>query len=65
MADIKKQLKLKEPLCTFKTPCFRENLYYDVIFDDNIKNSYEHLKEFIVECLEEEENLPLVSAVGM
>lgn len=60
--DIKNQLKLKEPLLTFKTSCFRENLFYDVCFDDNIKDSYGHLRNFINKCLsEDEEDAPLVS----
>lgn len=62
MNDIKKSLRLREPLLTFKTPCFRENIFYDVIFDDNIRDSYEHLKDFVLECLEgEDQNVPQVS----
>lgn len=61
--DIKIQLKLKEPLLTFKTPCFRENLYYDVIFQDTLKNPYSHLTDYIRMCLNnrEDESLPQVS----
>lgn len=45
--DIIMNLKLSKNLSTFKTPCFRNNLYYDVIFQNSIKNEYEHLKDFI------------------
>lgn len=44
-------LCLKTPVSKFSTPCFRSNLYYDVIYDDAIGNSYQHLKEFIDHCL--------------
>jgi len=45
--DIFSNLKLKPPVATFKTSCFRKNLFYDVIFKNLIYNDYEHLKEFI------------------
>ncbi len=62
MQDIKRQLQLKEPILEFKTSCFRENLFYDVCFEDTIKHSYDHLKDYINECLrDDEEGLPLVS----
>lgn len=64
--DIKNQLKLKEPVLMFKTPCFRENLYYDVCFEDTIQNSFNHLKRFINDCLgDDEEDVPLVSFAFM
>lgn len=44
-------LYLKTPVSKFSTPCFRSNLFYDVVFDDIIGNSYQHLKEFIDQCL--------------
>ncbi|VVC35974.1 Helicase, C-terminal,P-loop containing nucleoside triphosphate hydrolase,ATP-dependent DNA [Cinara cedri] len=49
--DIMTTLCLKTPVSKFSTPCFRANLFYDVIFDDTIGNSYQHLKEFIDLCL--------------
>src|SRR5438046_4540494 len=64
VTDIKRNLKLKEPLITcFKTSCFRENLYYDVCFEDMITESYVHLSDFIQECLltEDDSNLPEVN----
>lgn len=47
-------LCLKTPVTRFSNPCFRPNLFYDVIFDDVIENSYNHLIEFIDQCLMEE-----------
>ncbi|KAF0773619.1 ATP-dependent DNA helicase Q5-like [Aphis craccivora] len=49
--DIMDVLCLKNPVAKFTTPCFRSNLFYDVIFDDSIGNSYQHLKDFIDQCL--------------
>lgn len=54
VTDIMTVLCLKTPVSKFTTPCFRSNLFYDVIFDDIIGNSYQHLKEFIDQCLFEE-----------
>ncbi|CAH0390955.1 unnamed protein product [Bemisia tabaci] len=50
--DIITQLQLKDPL-SFKVPCFRSNLYYDVVYDDLIRNSYEDLKLYIKNCLKD------------
>lgn len=49
-------LCLKTPVSKFTTPCFRSNLFYDVIFDDSIKNSYQHLKDFIDQCIYDDLN---------
>lgn len=49
--DIMAVLCLQTPVSKFSTPCFRSNLYYDVIFDDTVVNSYKHLKDFIDQCL--------------
>lgn len=32
-------------------PCFRSNLFYDIIYDESIGKTYEHLKKFIDQCL--------------
>lgn len=45
--DIIKNLCFKEPVARFKTSCFRENLFYDVIFKNSIQDDYLHLKKFI------------------
>lgn len=57
-------MKLSDNHATYKTSCFRKNLYYDVVFKNLLNNSYEHLRDFINKCLclSEEENLPRVSA---
>ncbi|XP_055695152.1 ATP-dependent DNA helicase Q5-like [Lutzomyia longipalpis] len=48
--DILENLRFKEPIARFTTPCFRENLFYDVIFKNSINNDFKHLKEFIMQC---------------
>ncbi|XP_014289511.1 ATP-dependent DNA helicase Q5 [Halyomorpha halys] len=52
--DIQTQLKLVQPISSFKTPVFRSNLYYDVIYDDLIEDPFEHLKDFIKNILDDE-----------
>ena len=49
--DIFKQLKLKSPVASFKTPCFRSNLFYDVVFSDTMDDPCENLKDFIKDSL--------------
>lgn len=39
---------LNEKLKKFKIPCFRSNLYYDVVFSDTLENDLEHLRQFIL-----------------
>ena len=55
MKDIFSQLHLKEPVKTYKTPCFRTNLHYDVIYEDTLEDSYSHLADFITDALSHEE----------
>lgn len=50
-------LCLKTPVAKFSTSCFRSNLFYDVIFDNTIVDSYQHLKDFIDQCLCNDVNL--------
>lgn len=49
--DIFKNLSLKETVAKFKTPCFRKNLFYDVIFKNSIQDDFIHLKQFAEKCL--------------
>lgn len=48
--DIFKNLHLINPEI-FRKPCFRKNLYYDIIYKNSIQDDYTHLKGFILECL--------------
>ncbi|GAB0088006.1 ATP-dependent DNA helicase [Sergentomyia squamirostris] len=54
--DITKNLRFKEPIARFAAPCFRENLFYDVVFKNSINNDFQHLKEFILQCKESKED---------
>lgn len=49
--DIVKRLSLTKPLATFKTPCFRSNLFYDVVFKETIPDDFIHLKEYVLRCM--------------
>uniref|UniRef100_A0A8D8HUG5 ATP-dependent DNA helicase Q5 n=1 Tax=Culex pipiens TaxID=7175 RepID=A0A8D8HUG5_CULPI len=55
VSDIFKNLRLKEPVAKFKTPCFRKNLYYDVVFKNSIQDDYIHLRDYIESILEKED----------
>lgn len=52
VADVKNQLKLKSPVSSFKTSCFRPNLFYEVKFKDLIDDPYEDLKNFALKALD-------------
>lgn len=45
--DIICNLKLKTPVEKFRTPCFRKNLFYDVVFKELMEDPFEDLKDFI------------------
>ncbi|XP_078510661.1 ATP-dependent DNA helicase Q5 isoform X2 [Lissotriton helveticus] len=51
--DIIGSLGLKSPVANFKTPCFRSNLFYDVLFKELLANPYDHLKDFCLKALGE------------
>lgn len=48
--DIFKNLHLINP-DTYRKPCFRKNLYYDIVYKNSIQDDYTHLKGFVVDCL--------------
>lgn len=58
--DIISSLKLASDHKTFKTSCFRSNLYYDVYYPNLLEDPFKHLRDFINKCLniEEEKDLP-------
>ncbi|KAG2460831.1 RECQ5 helicase, partial [Polypterus senegalus] len=49
--DIAAALHLQKPLAIFKTPCFRKNLFYDVVYCDLTCDLFANLKEFCVQSL--------------
>ncbi|GBP44640.1 ATP-dependent DNA helicase Q5 [Eumeta japonica] len=53
--DVLKNLCLLEPVVQFKTPSFRENLFYDVIYQNCIDDEIGHLLKFLKKSLGKEE----------
>lgn len=53
--DIIISLKLKDSYKTFKTSSFRKNLFYDVYYQNLLDSPFEHLKTFILSCLNTQE----------
>ncbi|NWU90863.1 RECQ5 helicase, partial [Upupa epops] len=63
--DIVAALKLKQPLSTFKTPCFRSNLFYDVQFKELLTDPYANLKDFCLKALEVKNSTGVYSGCGI
>ncbi|NXJ74766.1 RECQ5 helicase, partial [Trogon melanurus] len=63
--DIVAALKLKQPLSTFKTPCFRSNLFYDVQFKELLTDPYANLKDFCLKALEVKNTAGVYSGCGI
>ncbi|NXH15948.1 RECQ5 helicase, partial [Bucco capensis] len=63
--DIVAALKLKQPLSTFKTPCFRSNLFYDVQFKELLVDPYANLKDFCLKALEVKNTTGVYSGCGI
>lgn len=57
--DIVSSLKLSDTYKKFKTSSFRKNLFYDCYYQNMLDNPYEHLKSFIEDCLNEEDDQEL------
>ncbi|XP_038055229.1 ATP-dependent DNA helicase Q5-like isoform X2 [Patiria miniata] len=53
--DILDSLKLKEPTVIFKASCFRENLFYEVVFKDLLEDPVQDLKNFATKVLQKDE----------
>lgn len=49
--DVFAALHLKQPVASFKTPCFRANLFYDVQFKELIPDLYGDLRDFCLKAL--------------
>ncbi|OWK15199.1 RECQL5, partial [Cervus elaphus hippelaphus] len=49
--DVFAALHLKQPVATFKTPCFRANLFYDVQFKEMLPDPYGNLRDFCLKAL--------------
>lgn len=61
MKDIVSSLKLSSAYKTFRTSCFRKNLFYDVYYQNLLDQPFVHLKKFIQSCLStQDEDVPKV-----
>ncbi|XP_078257378.1 ATP-dependent DNA helicase Q5 isoform X3 [Rhinoraja longicauda] len=49
--DIIASLQLKEPIANFRSPCFRANLFYEVLFKETLNEPYVNLKGFCEQAL--------------
>ena len=57
MEDILKHLKFEKNIVKkFKIPCFRSNLYYDIVFRDTFAGheEFDDLKDFVEKCIGED-----------
>lgn len=58
--DILNNLKLLQPVAQYKTPSFRRNLFYDVIYQNCIEDEIGHLYDFLQSNLNEDEGMKSV-----
>ncbi|KDR23331.1 hypothetical protein L798_05292, partial [Zootermopsis nevadensis] len=54
VVDIIKHLQLQKPVGKYKFPCYRSNLFYDVVFQNAMANPFEDLKDFIHDQLSDD-----------
>jgi ATP-dependent DNA helicase Q5 len=57
VTDIYKQLKMREPVASFKTSSFRSNLYYEVVLKEMLGDPYSDLAKFAIKALSGVPNL--------
>ena len=50
--QIESNLKMPSPVATFKMPCFRSNLFYEVKYKDVLRDSFKDLKDFVCSSLD-------------
>ncbi|XP_012588473.1 PREDICTED: ATP-dependent DNA helicase Q5 isoform X1 [Condylura cristata] len=63
--DVFAALHLKQPVATFKTPCFRANLFYDVQFKELLSDPYGNLKDFCLKALGQKADKGVLSGCGI
>lgn len=54
--DLIKSLALKGPVASFQISCFRSNLYYDIVFKNQLAEDFIELKAYIEQCLKFDKN---------
>ncbi|XP_066876678.1 ATP-dependent DNA helicase Q5 isoform X1 [Kogia breviceps] len=63
--DVFAALQLKQPVATFKTPCFRANLFYDVQFKELLPDPFGNLRDFCLKALGQKADEGLLSGCGI
>ncbi|XP_062886979.1 ATP-dependent DNA helicase Q5 isoform X2 [Mobula hypostoma] len=63
--DVVASLQLKVPIAIFKTPCFRANLFYDVLFKEILNQPYVNLKGFCEKALGKKNSSGRFSGCGI
>ncbi|XP_038633642.1 ATP-dependent DNA helicase Q5 isoform X2 [Scyliorhinus canicula] len=63
--DIVAALQLKEPIAVFKSPCFRANLFYDVLFKEILSQPYVNLKAFCEKALGQKDSAGRFDGCGI
>ncbi|KAF6299522.1 RecQ like helicase 5 [Rhinolophus ferrumequinum] len=63
--DVFAALHLKQPVATFKTPCFRANLFYDVQFKELLPDPYGNLRDFCLKALGQKADKGLLCGCGI
>lgn len=63
--DVFAALHLKQPVASFKTPCFRANLFYDVQFKELIPDVYANLRDFCLKALGQKADNGSASGCGI
>lgn len=58
--DILSNLNLIKPIAQYKTPSYRRNLFYDVVYQNCIEDEFEHLADFLKNALKNEDNVKQV-----
>lgn len=59
--DIMANLKFLQPVAQYKTPSFRRNLYYDVVYQNCIQDEIGDLVDFLRKHLKDDDNIKAVS----
>ncbi|XP_026483913.2 ATP-dependent DNA helicase Q5-like [Vanessa tameamea] len=57
--DIMANLKFLQPVAQYKTPSFRRNLYYDVVYQNCIQDEIGDLVDFLKKNLKDDDNVKL------
>ncbi|XP_078081399.1 ATP-dependent DNA helicase Q5 isoform X3 [Mustelus asterias] len=63
--DIVAVLQLKEPILVFKSPCFRANLFYDILFKEILNQPYINLKAFCEKALGQKDSAGRFDGCGI